>query len=233
MKIIDKLKRMWEKPPSSPEPESEIPISVAVLEIRAMQFMVQINRIIYDGSQKSVDTLFSALDSLSLKPGFRLGLKIAGKTGIGGESCFYTYRGDDALGAAGYPVPLGKDIFKNVIVEHSAMGVWQAYLLYISPTIMPTWWHGCYSNRKFFFARMNYKGVITDCIGREVEIEQSQIPQPTVEMRDGKAVVSCPYWNDWKGLVLETVDIEFKSDGTVALTPHSKVLYKYDCGVCL
>ena len=65
-----------------------------------------------------------------------------------------------------------------------------------------------------------------------VDIKLSQIPQPTVEMGEGKAVVSCPYWNDWQGLVLETVDVEFKSDGTVALTSHSDVLYEYDCGIC-
>lgn len=224
---------MWAKPQSSPEPKVEKPISVAVLEIRAMQFMVQINRIIYDGSQKSVDTLFSALDSLSLKPGYRLGLKIASRKGIGDESWFYTYPGDEASEEIDHRIMQRKMIFDDIVVEQSAMGAWQAYLLYISPTIMPTWWHGCYSNRKFFFARMNYKGVITDCRGRDVEIEQSQIPQPTVEMMDGKAIVSCPYWNDWKGLVLETVDVEFKPDGTVALTSHSKVLYKYDCGVCL
>ena len=123
-------------------------------------------------------------------------------------------------------------IFDDIIVEQSAMGAWQTYLLYISSTIMPTWWHGGYINREFFFDRENYRGITSNWGRKDVDIELSQIPQPTVEIKEGKAVVSCPYWNDWKGLVLQTVDVEFKPDGAVALTPHSKVLYKYDCGVC-
>lgn len=203
------------------------------LEKKALQFVSKIDSIIEDGSQVCVDSLFSVLDRLTLKPGFRLGLKIASRKGIGDESWFYTYiQEDDVSDAIDHRVMQRRMIFDDIIVEQSAMGAWQTYLLYISSTIMPTWWHGGYINREFFFDRENYRGITSNWGRKDVDIELSQIPQPTVEMKEGKAVVSCPYWNDWKGLVLQTVDVEFKPDGAVALTPHSKVLYKYDCGVC-
>lgn len=202
------------------------------LEKKALQFVSKIDSIIEDGSQESIDSLFSVLDCLTLKPGFRLGLKIAARKGIGDESWFYTYQEDEASDAIGDRVMPRRMIFDDIIVEQSAMGAWQAYLLYIAPTIMPTWWHGGYICREFFFDRDHYRGITSNWGRKDVDIKLSQIPQPTVEMKEGKAVVSCPYWNDWQGLVLEKVDVEFKSDGTIALNSHSKVLYKYDCGVC-
>ena len=203
-------------------------------EKKALEFISKRIEIVHDSRQEKMDSLFSVLDCLSLRPGYRLGLKLAGKVGIGDESWFYTYQGEDPIETLGCRVPKSSILFQNIIVEQSVMGAWQAYLLYISPTILPTFWHGEYIRRKFFFDRENYKGVMSswDMEDGNVDIKLSQIPQPTVEMGEGKAVVSCPYWNDWHGLVLETVDVEFKSDGTVALTSHSKVLYEYDCGIC-
>ena len=203
-------------------------------EKKALEFISKKEEIVKNKSQVTIDSLFSVLDCLSLRSGYRLGLKLAGEVGIGDESWFYTYQGEEPIDTLSCRVPQSNVLFKDIIVEQSAMGAWQAYLLYISPTILPTFWHGGYIRREFFFDRKNYKGITSSWAERNgnVDIKLDKIPQPSVEMGEGKAVVSCPYWNDWRGLVLETVEVQFKSDGSVVITTHSKVLYEYDCGIC-
>ena len=206
---------------------------INVFEKKALECESKIDFIIQSNSQENIGSLFSVLNCLSLKQGYHLGLKLAGEVGIGDESYFYTYQGDDPIDFLNCRVPDSGILFKDIIVEPSVMGAWQAYLLYISPTILPTFWHGGYIRREFFFDRENFKGITSHWTRGKVDIKLNQIPQPTVEMRGiVSAVVTCPYWNDWMGLVLETVDVDFCRDGTISLRSHKKVLYEYDCGIC-
>lgn len=232
----DKRKRLREKAIKalSKEEADEKSTIMNDFEKKALEFVSKKDEIVKIKSQEAIDSLFSVLDCLSLRIGYRLGLKLAGEVGIGDESWFYTYQGEDPIDTFSCRVPQSSVLFKDIIVEQSVMGAWQAYLLYISPAILPTFWHGGYIRREFFFDRKNYKGIISSWAERNgnVDIKLDQIPQPSVEMGEGKAVVSCPYWNDWRGLVLETVNVQFKSDGGVVLIPHSKVLYEYNCGIC-
>lgn len=232
----DKRKRLREKAIKalSKEEADEKSTIMNDFEKKALEFVSKKDEIVKIKSQETIDSLFSVLDCLSLRIGYRLGLKLAGEVGIGDESWFYTYQGEGPIDTFSCRASQSSVLFKDIIVEQSVMGAWQAYLLYISPTILPTFWHGGYIRREFFFDRKNYKGITSSWAERNgnVDIKLDQIPQPSVEMGEGKAVVSCPYWNDWRGLVIETVDVQFKSDGRVVLTPHSKVLYEYDCGIC-
>jgi hypothetical protein len=199
-------------------------------EKKSLEFLTIKNEIVKNSNQENIESLFSVLDNLSLRTGYRLGLKLAEQVGIGDESWFYTYPEKGPINTFGRRVPDRSTLFRNIIVEQSVMGAWQAYLLYISPTILPVFWHGGYIVREYFFDRDHFNGVKSHW-ARGVKLSISQIPQPTVVMKDGMAVVSCPYWNDWRGLVLESVEVNFNSDGTVTLTPHAKVLYWYHCGV--
>ena len=201
-------------------------------ERKALEFIAKMDDIVQNKSQESIDSLFKVLDSLSLPAGFCLGLKLAGEVGIGDESWFYTYQGKDPIETFGCRIPDSTTLFKDILVAPTVMGAWQAYLIYIAPTILPTFWHGGYIAREYFFDRGDFKGVTSNWARGSVDVKLSQIPQPTVVMKDGMAVVSCPYWNDWRGLVLESVEVNFNSDGTVTLTPHAKVLYEYNCGIC-
>ena len=200
-------------------------------EKKALEFLSIKNKIVQNKNKENIEALFFVLVSLSLRHGYCLGLKLAGEVGIGDESWFYTYQGKDPIDTFGCRVPNSRTLFEGIIVEQTVMGAWQAYLLYISPTILPKFWHGGYIAREYFFDRDHFNGV-TSCWARRVNLRISQIPQPTVVMKDRMAVVSCPYWNDWKGLVLESVEVNYNSDGTVTLTPHEEVLYEYDCGIC-
>ena len=56
---------------------------------------------------------------------------------------------------------------------------------------------------------------------------------PKVDICDNKATVTCCYWNNWKGLVRETVDINFTANQGFDIIEDAKaeIIYSYDCGV--
>ena len=231
MEDNEKRRKLREEALSAISKEELDKLMMDVFEQKALEFVTKIDTIVQNNSQENIDSLFSVLNCLSLKQGYHLGLKLASEVGIGDESCFYTYQGDNPIDSFSCRVPDDRLLCKDIIVEPSAMGAWQAYLLYISPTILPTFWHGGYIRREYFFDRENYKGITSGWARGKVDIKLNQIPQPTVEM-GGIASVTCPYWNDWEGLVLETVDVDICSDGTFFGRSQKKVLYEYDCGIC-
>ena len=177
-------------------------VEMNVFERKALEFIAKMDDIVQNKSQESIDSIFKVLDSLSLPTGFFLGLKLAGEIGVG-KFCKRTM----IIGAGN----VGKAI--------------------LQPTILPTFWHGGYIAREYFFDRDHFEGVTSNW-ARGVNLNIIQIPQPMVVMKEGMAVVTCPYWNDWRGLVLESVEVNFNSDGSVTLTPHAEVLYEYNCGIC-
>lgn len=200
-------------------------------EKKALEYIAKLDSIVQNKSQESVDSLFDVLDCLSLPVDYHLGLKLAQNGGHGDTSWFYTYQGEDPNFTFGSRPREGHDPFKVIIVEPTAMGAWQLYLMIIAESILPTTWHGGYSAREYFFDRDNYNG-IKSAFAKDVNICISQIPEPKVEMEDGMAIVSCPYWSDRKGLVLQSIKVIFQSDGTVYLRPNfGGVLYRYNCGV--
>lgn len=231
MEDDEKRRKLREEALSAISKEELDKLAMKVFEQKALEFVSKIDSIIQNNSQENIDSLFSVLNCLSLKQGYHLGLKLASEVGLGDESCFYTYQGDDPTDSFSCRVPDDRILCKDIIVEPSAMGAWQAYLLYISPTILPTFWHGGYIRREYFFDRENYKGITSGWARGKVDIKLNQIPQPTVEM-SGFACVTCPYWNDWEGLVQETVDVDICREGTILRRSQKKVLYKYDCGIC-
>ena len=119
------------------------------------------------------------------------------------------------------------------------MSAWQIYLLKTSNTVLPQFWHGLYNRRKYIFSNdqfKNVKGVRGDKLFNNVDvsgiIEQFNL-LPEVEINNGVATVRCCYWNDWKGLVRETVTISFIQDGKFNIDEDVKteILYAYDCGI--
>ena len=207
-------------------------------ERNAIDFLAKNDYLVKRKDLKTKDSLFKVLDHIRLREGFHLGLKVAGRVGIGDESCFYCYYGKEDPIISGHLFStnvhtLDAILFAGLDVEPSEMGAWQAYLLWMSPTVLPVFWHGGYIKRNYFFDRENFKGITPIYGAMPVDVTLDKIPQPTVTMDDNKVVVSCPYWNEWEGLVLESMPIIFKPDGEIAFRrARHKVLYKYDCGIC-
>ena len=56
-------------------------------ERNAIDFLAKIDYLAKRKDLKTKDSLFKVLDHIQLREGFHLGLKVAGRVGIGDESC--------------------------------------------------------------------------------------------------------------------------------------------------
>ena len=177
--------------------------------------------------KKGDDAVFYDLDALSLEDGYHMGLRIAEQQGMGDESNFYVY---DQNGQE------DKDILKYVRVNDTPMGAWQLYLLMTSPTLFPTFWHGGYIERKFILQEKDlYEIEAINCYDLSKLAIQSMIyPSVTIKRNDGvtTADILCCYWNEWKGLVREHIEIQMQYSKVISYREKEKfVIYKYDCGI--
>ena len=199
---------------------------------KGKQFIGAINELVKDEGRENFDVLFETLNSISLKDGVHLGLKLASKRGLGDESCFYTVKNGVDPSRGKEPLFINA-VFPDLKVEKSEMGAWQAYLLFVSPTILPVFWHGGYICRDYFFDASDVDMFNQESYEDTPELSVDEIPEPSVAVEDDKYVVSCAYWNDWEGLVRETVRVKFLKNGDVTiLVPKQKVLKRYNCGIC-
>lgn len=215
-------------------------------ESKGIEFAQKIDYLVKRKDLKTSDSLLKVLDCIKLEKGYHMGLKVAQKAGIGDNSFFYTYCGnEDPIKADKTSMSFLNDLpkainvepnaafFKSFRVEPSEMGAWQVYLLWLAPTILPYWWHGGYDAREYYFDREKADDFIPDDWSHDpIKNFQEKIPQPIVTMKDNEAVVICPYWNNWQGLVLESTPIVFKLDGKIVIKKQRhKVLYEYNCGI--
>lgn len=100
-----------------------------------------------------------------------------------------------------------------------------------------SFWHGNYENRQYVFSKSdisNLSGFCRENIFSKVDISNiADDILPRVELIGNVAKVRCCYWNDWKGLVRETVSINFNDRKRIRINKEieSEVLYKYNCGI--
>lgn len=129
---------------------------------------------------------------------------------------------------AGRRIP---DIQEYLSFPFTEDAVWQLFLVYISYTVLPLFWHGCYSVRTFFFDRQSF----IDFEHKEVlQFADSEEVIPKVEITgDDTAIVKCCFWNDWRGLCREEVTAKY-ADGKVSFDRENErltVLVPYDCKI--
>lgn len=156
-----------------------------------------------------------------------LKMHFAEMRGSGDESWFYvgidtenTYANRDTL-------------FNHIKAAPSKFNAWCVYLLMTSTTKLPTFWHGGYISREFIFANSDLKQIraLQNCDTSVILCKTSIIPD--VQLTGNEAIVTCCYWNDWKGLVKETAKITFSRNNAIEMYSviNADVLYKYDCGI--
>ena len=207
---------------------------------------IEVIKDISNGADPSL--LFKVLDAISLEPNFHLGLRLAEEKGFGGKSWFYCYEGDidtykknntnpedpEEVFFSCYDKSEVFKIFDHLLVESSEMGAWQAYLLSVAMTMLPTWWHGGYFRRKYIFQiedLWNHGQKISLFGPRFEQNEEYEVAPQVIKINDNTAISAC-YWNDWEGLVREKISLSML-DGKVHFKyPFDKeVLYKYKCGI--
>lgn len=128
-----------------------------------------------------------------------------------------------------------KNIFNHLIVEDSAMGAWQAYLLHELWHVLPRTWHANYHARYYIFTPDDI-----DLIGvfekdrRSFIIEQlSKFNFPSgVWKKDGLFYVLSCYWNNSDGLIRECLTVSINDNKVSGFQKfHNKTEYEYDCGI--
>jgi len=194
-----------------------------------------------DKAKVDASEVLNTLTSLSMAPGFRLGLEWAS-----GEWRSSEYNSNFFTCAEGrYVVPIlpllitkGKvDPLKGLRVTPDACGVWQYYLLKNASRHLPAIRYG----ERY---HCNYVMSVNDCL----KIEQLEdrdlrdlttlgiIPPSVVieEQSSNKMVASvyCCYWNEWDGLVREQTQITVvDNEVTSAKVISTVVLHQYNCGI--
>lgn len=166
-----------------------------------------------------------------------LQIRFAKHEGTGDSSWFYCK--EDAENGIKNRFNANNLLFKRIKSDCTALSAWQIYLLYTAPTILPLFWHGGYERRKYIFCNedfMNVRLFHGDKLFWNIDVsgilEQYDLC-PKVEINDNIAIITACYWNNWKGLVKETVTIKFMKDNSFSINKDvkSEVIYSYECGI--
>ena len=197
-------------------------------------FLNKISQLVQSKSEEDSSSLFETLDKIQLDEGFRLGLKLAEEVGIGDVSLFYTYQVGDNYQTRGNRIEQCNremELFKTLIVEPSAMGVWQSYLLHVSPSVLPLFWHGGYNKKTHIFSEADLAKINPIGSRRPGKLEfRDEVLAPTASFEGNTGIVECCFWNDWIGLVRESVEFIFDGNKVVSIKPkESTTLHQFHC----
>lgn len=200
-----------------------------------------------DKDSINYEEILNILNCIKLDYDCHLKIRFPHFIGHGDKSWFYCYEGDRDTYVEEYNKSVNKvddfficymydetyNIFNHLIIEPTFMGAWQAYLMSIATHFLPTAWHGGYSRRKMVFSSDEAYAIINKITYRKPE----NVPtlgdlRPHVSFEGNKATVKSCYWNQWSGLVQETVEIRFIDNRAYFLdsVQHER-LVKYDCGI--
>lgn len=186
-----------------------------------------------DGSSlgKFNDRVSEMLYKLKLQG--ELHVRFAKKEGNGDHSWFYFK--EDEPKAINSSSKAERLLYKRIRVECTPMGAWQIYLLHNSKTVLPLYWHACYIRRTYVFSKDDLIRIQRDNIrfgDNDVATIMDQYNiYPEIELEGNIAKVKCCYWNQWRGLVRETVTIHFKPDSTCYIDEHVETEVLFAC-VC-
>ena len=178
----------------------------------------------------------------------QLRIRFAQHNGYGDKSWFYYYDGRNDKYITEYNKRMEDvnafieyymdediyNVFNHLKIELSEMGAWQAYLLAKATHFLPVYWHGGYSRRSLIFSKDDINKLPAYTIKRinNLVIPGNQDVSPSITIEGDTATVRCCYWNDWMGLVRETVKIDILDNKAYFLeTPTTEVLYKFVCGI--
>ena len=203
--------------------QNELKVLSSYESIQDIQYLLQSEQCIYIAknfcyylhdlinNNNQFDNLFDILNCLKLDNNYTLALHLAtNKTFIGDVSWFYCYDGDTDIYCDKFNNPnedndeaffqcMGNlseyKIFKHLNVEETEMGVWQAYLLSISPSLLPTYGHGAYRERKIVLEKEDLKLGVSLFHPRDLSDLEVDLT-PWVSIDQNIATVSCCFWND-------------------------------------
>ena len=105
-----------------------------------------------------------------------------------------------------------------------------------APGVMPVFWHGGYDRREYIYcpADLDRIVVIDDdkplFRAHDISNLKSAGLLPSVKMDGNIADVTFSYWNDWEGLIRNTIRVKWNGDRIASAEFINKeVLYKFKC----
>ena len=118
----------------------------------------------------------------------------------------------------------------------SERAILELYLLMNAHTVLPSWWHGGYSQRTFIFYDDDFSKIPVLRNRNLSALIEKGYARPSVEIKEHEggfdAHVRCCYWNEWKGLVREHVAMKVRGNRVVEYKNDEEfVIFPYHCGV--
>lgn len=180
-----------------------------------------------DNLEAYVSRLLNELTDVKVEQGCRLEMRLPEETGNGDRThiLIVDSEGNETEEIAGH-----------LEITPTEMGVWQLYLLERLSTVLPLWWHGGYNRRKYILRESDIDDIIPLKYHDLYELQAQDKLMPCVTIGADEAethllVVHCCYWNDWEGLVRQSVEYKL-ADGRVIFENDSReVLFQFHCGL--
>ncbi len=123
-------------------------------------------------------------------------------------------------------------------VPFTKEGIMQAWLLRNLTDFMPLGWHSCYGSKTFVFDTsriedMFWPGNTSDRmkVSEQVLALDLEALLPRVTISGNHATLEYAYWNDWRGLVKMTVDIEKDGNSVIFGESKEEVFVAYKSGL--
>ena len=174
-----------------------------------------------------VSYLLEQFTDVELEPGCTLELRLPEETGHGDNShlCVCDPSGEST-----------EDIIHNLIVKPTVKAAWQLYLLNNITDVLPHFWHGCYNKCTYIFQESVIDGILPLKFHDLSELSAQNLFVPLVEVKEKNEqgctmLVRCCYWNAWRGLVKEEVNIRIENGRCVSYERNTTDLFKYHCGM--
>ncbi len=131
------------------------------------------------------------------------------------------------------------DIWEELTVPFTIVGIWQAILLNETRAMFPKGWHADYLRKTYVFSYDDMHEIIREHEKDYYDIDHNKLESyliedimPSVKIYGEKAVASFYYWNDWYGFCRMIIPVE-KYGASVKIGVYNhETLVEYDCGIC-
>ena len=130
------------------------------------------------------------------------------------------------------------DIWEELTVPFTIVGIWQAILLNETRAMFPKGWHADYLRKTYVFSYDDMHEIIRDHEKDYYDIDHNKLESyliedimPSVKIYGEKAVASFYYWNDWYGFCRMIIPVEKHGASVRIGTYNHETLVKYDCRI--
>lgn len=133
-------------------------------------------------------------------------------------------------------------------IPFTETGILQAWMLQNLSDFMPKMWHANYGTKYFLFDVDMFRTLFPDSVGTpnslsgclargrlkvNDKIRNMELGNllPKILIKGDSAVLTYTYWNDWRGLICESVNV-LKEGNTISFSaPEQDVVIKHECDI--